>query len=264
MKTLILVATTKPYRMPNSAIYLPVQVGAAGKASIGYARDDSGENISTKNANYCELTGLYWAWKNWQVEAVGLVHYRRHFGHHGIGDKFARVLNEQDVEKLLTQADIVVAKKRHYYIETNESQYAHAHHGKDLQSLRACIAEQCPTYLPSFETVMRRRSGHRFNTLIMKKAKLDAYCTWLFALLADMEKRVDLSTYDPYQARVFGYLAERLLDVWLLHNHEKVVEQTLLYMEKQNWALKIGKFVHRKYRGIVRKKRHSADNNNGK
>ena len=60
----IIVATHKKYKMPNDAMYLPVQVGAEGKETLGYVRDNEGENISHKNPNYCELTGLYWAWKN--------------------------------------------------------------------------------------------------------------------------------------------------------------------------------------------------------
>lgn len=65
--------------MPKDSIYLPVHAGAAGKAniSLSYQRDDEGENISLKNPNYCELTALYWLWKNSKAEYLGLAHYRR-------------------------------------------------------------------------------------------------------------------------------------------------------------------------------------------
>lgn len=75
----LIVATHKKYKMPKDDIYLPIHVGAYGKDSIGYIRDDSGDNISKKNLNYCELTGLYWAWKNLDSQYLGLVHYRRHY-----------------------------------------------------------------------------------------------------------------------------------------------------------------------------------------
>lgn len=75
----IVVATHKKYRMPEDGCYLPLQVGKAGKEALGYQGDDTGDNISEKNPYYCELTGLYWAWKNLDAEYIGLVHYRRYF-----------------------------------------------------------------------------------------------------------------------------------------------------------------------------------------
>lgn len=80
MEIKVIVAAHKKYQMPKDELYLPLQVGSALHDSIGYARDNDGDNISDKNPNFCELTGLYWAWKNLDADAVGLVHYRRHFG----------------------------------------------------------------------------------------------------------------------------------------------------------------------------------------
>ena len=76
----ILIALHKQYEVPNSDIYLPVQVGVEGKEKIlDYQPDNEGENISSKNPYYCELTALYWAWKNLKADYIGLTHYRRHF-----------------------------------------------------------------------------------------------------------------------------------------------------------------------------------------
>ena len=73
----ILVATHKAYWMPEDDVYMPVHVGREGKQDLGFNGDNTGDNISLKNANYCELTGLYWAWKNLQCDYIGLCHYRR-------------------------------------------------------------------------------------------------------------------------------------------------------------------------------------------
>lgn len=78
-ETKIIVATHKAYRMPTDKMYIPIQVGAIGKDSIGYQRDDTGDNISILNPFFCELTGLYWAWRNIDADYIGLVHYRRLF-----------------------------------------------------------------------------------------------------------------------------------------------------------------------------------------
>ena len=78
-KVKILIATHKKYKMPEDSMYLPVHVGATGKydehgnkLELGYQKDNSGENISELNSSFCELTGLYWAWKNLDCEIVGL------------------------------------------------------------------------------------------------------------------------------------------------------------------------------------------------
>ena len=76
----IIIATHKKYWMPQDDMYLPIHVGAEGKTlDLGYQKDNVGENISKKNANYCELTGLYWVWKNLDADFMGLAHYRRHY-----------------------------------------------------------------------------------------------------------------------------------------------------------------------------------------
>ena len=75
----IIVATHKKYSMPNDKMYVPVHVGAEGKEDLSYTKDNTGDNISFKNSYFCELTGLYWAWKNLNADYIGLVHYRRYF-----------------------------------------------------------------------------------------------------------------------------------------------------------------------------------------
>ena len=76
----VIVAAHKKYQMPENEMYIPVQVGAEGKEKIeGYTQDNTGDNISSKNPYFCELTGLYWAWKNLDADYKGLVHYRRYF-----------------------------------------------------------------------------------------------------------------------------------------------------------------------------------------
>jgi hypothetical protein len=39
--------------------------------TFGYLRDDVGDNISSKNDTYSEITGLYWIWKNSTAEILG-------------------------------------------------------------------------------------------------------------------------------------------------------------------------------------------------
>lgn len=248
MNIKIIIATHKKYWMPEDTMYLPLQVGAEGKEDLGYTKDNTGDNISSKNANYCELTGLYWAWKNLDAEYIGLAHYRRHFSYPGAsGDKKERVLTQVELEKLLKQSDVLVPKPRNYFIESNYSQYVHAHHAIDLDTTREILKEKYPSYLQAFDKSMKSTKGHRFNMFIMSKEKFDDYCEWLFDVLFELEKRLDISNYSTNDARVFGFVSERLLDVWLNTNKIQYEDIPYIYMEKQNWITKGWNFLKRKF-----------------
>ena len=246
----IIVATHKKYWMPSDDIYLPVHVGKKGKTDLGYQGDDTGDNISDKNTNYCELTGLYWAWKNLKADYKGLAHYRRHFMVKGSkGTKEEKVLNRQQLEELLKKTDIILPNPRNYFIETNYSQYVHAHHAQDLDVTRQILDEKYPDYVKAFDETMKSTIGHRFNMFIMKKEILDEYCTWLFDILFELEKRTDASKYDSFHARFYGRISELLLDVWVNKNKIKYEEVKVIDMQKVNWLKKGTSFLRAKFTG---------------
>ena len=255
MNIKVIVVTHKEYWMPDDDIYLPVYAGAEGQLDNSslppdhkYAMDNTGDNISSKNRNYCELTGLYWAWKNLDAEYIGIAHYRRHFTLRNRGDKKQRPITRPELESLLVDNDVIFPKKRNYFIETNYSQYVHAHHEADLAATREIISEKHPGYLASYDAIMKRTYGHRFNMFIMKRDKFDAYCGWLFDILFELERRLDISGYNDNDARVFGFVGERLLDVWLETNDIAYKDIPYVFMEEQNWVVKGTNFMRRKFR----------------
>lgn len=244
----IIVAMHKPYRLPKDSAYVPVQVGRAlHKPLEGIQGDNTGENISEKNPNYCELTALYWAWKNIDAEWLGLVHYRRYFVTKNSKDKWNNIVSAKEWDYLMSKYDVILPKKRNYWIETNYSQYAHAHHVEDLDRTRDILLEKYPEYVPAFDRVMKSTSGHRFNMFVMKKELLDSYCTWIFSVLEELESRLDITSYSVNDARVYGFVSERLLDVWLETNNVSYKELMVAFMEKQNWLKKGGAFLKRKF-----------------
>ena len=244
----IVIASHKPYWMPSDPIYYPLHVGSALYPGFGFPGDNTGDNISAKNPNYCELTGLYWAWKNLDADYIGLVHYRRHFSNGNLfRSKKDQVISSSELEPLLQQSQIILPKPRHYWIETNYSQYAHAHHAIDLDTTRAILSEKYPDYLPTYDSVMRRTYGHRFNMFIMRRDYLDAYCLWLFDILFALESRLDITNYSTNDARVFGFVGERLLDVWLEKNNYSYTELPYVFLENQHWVKKGAKFLLRKF-----------------
>lgn len=252
MEIKIAVATHKAYWMPEDDVYLPLHVGKAMHESLdlGYTGDNTGDNISDRNESFCELTGLYWLWKNVQAEYKGLVHYRRHFTKGRLWkNKKEAILSRGEFEKIFQQTDILLPKRRKYYIETNQSHYAHAHYLKDLQTTRQVIAELYPEYIPAYDQQMSLTSAHMFNMMVMRADLFDAYCEWLFDILFAVENRTDISNYDKVQRRLYGYLSELLLDVWLETKGYAYKEMPVTFMERQNWLKKGGSFLMRKIKG---------------
>ena len=249
MNIKIIVATHKSYFIPEDSMYLPVQAGAAINAQLPYAGDNTGVNISAKNKNFCELTVLYWAWKNLDADYLGLVHYRRHFAGKNSGDKKSRIITEKQLSAMLEKVPLIMPRKRNYFIESNESQYIHAHHAEDLDVTYAVIAEKYPEYLSAYKKVMKSTKGYRFNMCIMRKDLLNDYCTWLFDILFEVEKRLDISQYSAYDARVFGFISERLLDIWVEKNQPVLKTLPLVNLESQQWGKKIRNFLLRKISG---------------
>lgn len=243
----IIIATHKNFNEPrDKELYMPVHVGAEGKDDLGYQKDNVGESISTLNPYFCELTGIYWAWKNLDVDYLGLVHYRRFFTKQKMA--FTSdikiddvILSKQDVDELIENYDVIVPTKRKYYIETLYSHYTHTFDHTHLDLARQIIGDRTPDYLSSFDVVMKQRSGYMFNMFIMKKTLLNEYCEWLFPILQTMYEKMDLSSYTAFEARLFGRVSERLFNVWLHHKNISPREVPFMYMEKVNlWKKGIG------------------------
>lgn len=257
MKTEILVAAHKKFPMPKVEGYVPILVGATRnyKDGISYQRDDEGENISSKNPNYNELTAVYWAWKNLKdVDAIGLVHYRRYF-FDSKPYSLDNVISVQKVNQLLSKYDVILPKKRNYYIESNYSHYIHAHHQEPLDKTREIIVKDYPQYLTMFDKVMKRSKAHMFNMFIMKKDAFDSYCNFMFGVLEKVEKQIDISNYSVQEARVYGYISELLMDVWLETNNIKYIEIPWGQIGSKHVVKKAISFINRKF-GIGSRKTH--------
>ena len=253
MNIKLIVASHKKYWMPTDDVYLPLHVGREGKDDLGYVGDNTGDNISKENANYCELTGLYWAWKNLECDYLGLCHYRRYFGKKiYIGNTEKRKQNiflREDYERLLKNCDVILPKQRHYYVETVRSQYVHAHSARDLDEIERIIGELCPEHLRPFRVIMSLRKLHLWNMFVMKKSIADEYCQWLFNILFTYEKWMDANGLSNEKNRLFGFIAERLLDVWLYNKNLKTTEVDVVMLEKVNWFKKGSDFLRRKFFG---------------
>lgn len=264
----VIIATHKKYRMPEDEMYLPIHVGAEGKTDgdgnpldLGYVKDNTGDNISKLNSSFCELTGLYWAWKNLDADYIGLAHYRRHFGFKKAKGSFDRVLTYDEIKPYLGKARIFVPNKRRYYIETLYSHYDHTHYSKQLDETRRIIHENCPEYIESFDKVLKHTYGYMFNMMIMEQELFSQYCSWLFNILFDLGKRIDMPELSSFQGRYYGRVSEIIFNVWLDYQvkigrirKNEIKEIPCIHIERINWwrkgtAFLTAKFVGKKYEG---------------
>lgn len=186
--------------------------------------DNVGDNISEKNSNYCELTALYWMWKNCSDDIVGLEHYQRFFCER-IRGKFREVkpLSSEEITSILSDNDIILPEK----VKTRKTVYNYykdakvyysfekAHCIEDLDVCIDIINKNFPEYRESCERVMKSHRICMCNMFVGKKELIDEYCEWLFGIFSLAEGRIDLESKTPYQKRVFGFLSERLFNVWL-------------------------------------------------
>lgn len=223
----VYVAAHKAYAVREMPGYIPLQVGAALHEALPYIGDNTGDHISSKNPTYCELTGLYWVWKNTEDPYKGLVHYRRYFMQGG------RLLSEAEIRRRLETADMILPPAEYLREPAGEEFCLYSGHARDLKLLREAVAAVDPAVLPAFDKVMGGNRLHLYNMFIARQETFDAYCQWLFAVLSHMEPQVDMTGYTPYQQRLYGFLGERLLNVWLTHTGARVCTVRVVNTERR-------------------------------
>lgn len=242
--TKLLVCVHKAGTFLNDGHYMPVQVGkAASTTELPIQGDDTGENISRKNPSYCELTALYWAWKNLKpTDYIGLCHYRRYFDFTPFhyrerylirAEQLGKSQRLPGLEKLFRKYDIVLPVSM-VFGESLREHYAKHHIGKDVDVLREVIEKLTPDYLDAFDSIMDRSNQLAgYNMFLSRWETFDRYCGWLFPVLSELEKRIDISD-DPYQARIFGFLGERLLNVYCRRHRLRVKYYPIVLVDEEN------------------------------
>jgi len=238
-KIKIFVCCHKPSELPQDDIFLPIHVGAAiSGANLGIQRDDQlngspCDNISDKNRSFCELTAMYWAWKNIKklypdLQYIGLNHYRRFFAFdekrvtgNGIPKDVNKIsqykLDMPKVEFNLKLNKVITTPKA--FLKTSlAGSYEHCHNSSDLRIIHDIVRDDYPEFLKTFNDVyLGKNFFYDCNMFIMPWNEFEAYCEWLFGILFKAEKLIDISSYDTYQKRIYGFLAEHLWTVWVIH-----------------------------------------------
>lgn len=248
----------------NDNVFVPIRSGAVfdNRKNIGILGDDTGDNISELNRSFCELTAIYWAWKNADADYYGLCHYRRFLNFSGVKyptDSYGNIIESEitpeaekkygldgkTIESVVKDYDIVVSealdvRKFPERYSSIRDHYASAPnlHGKDIDTILNIISESQPDYYQCAKNYFDGKRGNFCSLFVMKKALFDEYCNWLFPLLFEFDKRTDMSLYTTEGKRTPGHIAERLLGIFVNYQKEKngikVKElQTVLFLNAQ-------------------------------
>lgn len=233
MKSLLFVVTHKQnFSIPKENIYKSIAVGKNSSEINADYMDCSGDNISSKNPNYCELTAHYWIWKNMlnEYDVFGLCHYRRYFAN-SYFERF-KILENKTIDKLLEKYDVILPASWSWKNNVKIIYKNGDGKEKDLETVRKVILEEYPEYVKDYDSVLNRRYSSYCNMFIMKRNDFDCYSSWLFSILSKVEEVTDLSDYTVAEARIYGYLSEILLNVWVMHNKLNIKYLPMIEIEK--------------------------------
>lgn len=236
------VITHKEIFYPMKKGYVPILVG--NNKNLDYLRDNIGDNISEKNSNYCELTAMYWLWKNYELpDYVGICHYRRFF----VKRPFYTLIDEKEMKKIFRKYDVILPYKYRYKKEKAKNAYEHfiespSGRKEDIERLKTMIAEEYNEYYEDLISILESPKISYCNMVVMSKENYIKYCEWLFELLFKYEKRTDLSGYTQQEARIYGFLSEFLLNVWIKNKKLKVKYCNILKVDtdrKENLKIRL-------------------------
>ncbi len=213
--------------------------------------DDTGDHISHLNNYYSELTAAYWIVKNAEknTNAWGLCHYRRYliplvtkyfFKQKSryyfktsqavldglLTDKLYTYLSE-----LLITADVIVqkpasAKKEGRKVYTIKEGYFADHRSSDWEITMQVVVEKYPEYAKSIQGFGNGKYMCFNNVMITTWPVWEVYLSWLFDIFFEVQQRIDLPG-KGYNERVFGFLGERLHNLFIYHNRLKPAYLTL-------------------------------------
>lgn len=231
------VACHVPLPPLNLSYTAQIQTGAGSKQHWdNFLHDDSGDNITGKNRYFGEHTGLYWVWKNTQVEAVGWCHYRRYFSPVLFPESQYMVEVTRDSAQTILSVDPAgtifnyelafsdIILPRHIQLGGSiAAQYCRFHRQEDWLEMMRALYDFYPDEAPAIQKFFDTQASiHPACLFMTKRPHFEAFCEWLFPFLFHLEMRI-VPSEDDYQCRVFSYQAERLFNWWVASRGLQVV-----------------------------------------
>jgi len=220
--------------------YLPIQCGksvASAPTLPGMIGDDSGDSISSRNSLWSEITGLYWVWKNIDLnafDAIGTCSYRRFFDFScRVPMTRLRLIKPEDCEPALSRiypcknldllygCDVAVPIP---YIYPYPLWVALARNYRldDFDILASIISSAYPDDAQKIKKVLNSSILYGHNMFVMRPTDLSSFCSWAFPILFAVEKSISVQGYNSKASRVLGYMFEILLTTYVRYNFNSV------------------------------------------
>jgi hypothetical protein len=258
----IYLCTSSYFDLPKFAPFIPIQGGAALNEPLpGILGDNSGDNISRLNPMYCEMSAMYWAWKNApKTDYIGFFHYRRlfnfgsplapdaHWSERNFFDFKPETMarfgwDYETILKSIDGADIVMphiedVQRPPEWKEpgTLYEHYRNCHISRDINLTMQVIKELYPEYSAITEKVMGSNRGYFCHMYIMRWEYFQEYMQWLFDITMATTNRIDLSApiykFNAHERRVSGFIGERIINIWVeqkRHEGAKIMELERLF-----------------------------------
>lgn len=256
----ILIGYHKPDFIIQNKILTPIHLGRAitdgVKSDSGFSEaeqktllampgDDTGDNISSLNRKFSELTGIYWAWKNYEQlgnpEYFGMLHYRRLLdfsctltartrleSHDALRPEW---FSEKSIQDVVPRYDICIQALYNilYWkrgteclaLATVKDHYAGVHNGNDLELAFSVAADMYPEYTPFLKAYLASTEHYLCNMFVMRKQLFFYYAKWIFSILFKVGNKINYSGYTSYQYRAISFLDERLTGAFMLYMDDR-------------------------------------------
>ncbi len=270
----ILVGYHKPATLLKSDILVPIHLGRAvakeaSKDGVlsewdyqwmvdNMIGDDTGENISSRNRELCEMTGLYWVWKNYEQlgnpDYIGFMHYRRIFDFTNksqhlplykelslpyvdhLSDPY-EFLNADSIRQTVKASGCIISK--HFVLNpVKKFKSINYLNYSDYNTAISLLNKYFPQYAQYADNYNQGNKCFFCNTIILPRETFFLYAEYMFKILLELENKIDKSNYTTRQVRMSAYISEWLTGIFFtyLSSTARVHEVPVLYIKEPDIA----------------------------
>lgn len=202
--------------------------------------DETGDNISRFNKEFCEMTAIYWIWKNFNFKNyshIGHMQYRRHFildenffltspsnkekisygciHFPHVNETYLQksALSIANVKKILNEYEAILpipGDLSKVGVNNLWEDYLTKIPGSHIDDLKELVMlwKELGLNGESLDSYLEYPVKRMYQMFIVSVEEFRKYCEFLFPILFELSNRIDVSLYTKNGKRTLGYLAE--------------------------------------------------------